>query len=280
MMIRKTLREFDPRAELAETIFKTVRRSDSTKGADIGVREPIERQLFAGINILQIKRLVRALNDLGGAVVTPDALDQFIVRLAGAIGDEDVARAAKISGRLAQGAPREQKFIPERRLPVDQHDVQTMFQMQVLQAIIEQKCIGSHLANCVQPALHAVLVDQDNHILQVMREHVRLVAGGKGIQQERLPIGNNPRRIGGSPAEPIEPAALGRFRDALVATAQDGDAPPAGLERPRKFFDDRRLTGATNGQVADANDKTTQSALAENTFPIEKKPQLDNARVD
>ena len=37
-------------------------------------RQALERKLFAGVNVLQIERLVRALDDLGGAIVAPDAL--------------------------------------------------------------------------------------------------------------------------------------------------------------------------------------------------------------
>ena len=86
MVIGEALRELDSCAELAQAVFKTIRRRDATKGTDIGVSQPAERKLIARVNILEIKRLVGALDNLGGAVIAADARDQLIVRLAGAFG--------------------------------------------------------------------------------------------------------------------------------------------------------------------------------------------------
>ena len=85
---------------------------------------------------------------------------------------------------------------------------------------------------------------------------------------------------GAAPAEPIEPAALGRFRNALVAAAQNGDAPSARLQRARKFLHHRRLARAAHGQVADADDKAAERALAKDAFAIKEQAQLDEAGID
>ena len=86
----------------------------------------------ARVNILEIERFVCAFDDLGSAIITPNPLDEGIIRLAGILGNEDVARAPQITRSLAQGAAREQEFVPKRRLAIHQHDVETMFEMQIL----------------------------------------------------------------------------------------------------------------------------------------------------
>ena len=80
---------------------------------------------------------MRALDDLGSAIVTANALDERIVWLARVFRDEDVTGPAQIPRRFAQGAARQQQFVAERRLSIDQNHVEPMFEMQILQPIIE-----------------------------------------------------------------------------------------------------------------------------------------------
>src|SRR4051812_29347718 len=100
---------------------------------------------------------MRALNDLGRAIVTANALDQLLVRLLGALGNKDIAGAAKIARRLAQRPAREEKFISERRLSVDQDNIEPMFEVQILQAVIEQKGVGFHFTDGVETAFNPIL---------------------------------------------------------------------------------------------------------------------------
>ena len=122
---------------------------------------------------------MRALDDLGGAIVTADALDKRVVRLAGVFGDEDVAGAPEISRRLAQRAARKQELISKGRLPVHQHHVEPMFEMQILQAVVEHEGIDFPFVDGKTTALHAVLIDQHDHVFQIVCEHVGLIAGDK-----------------------------------------------------------------------------------------------------
>ena len=68
--------------------------------------------------------------------------------------------------------------------------------------------------------------------------------------------------------------------DSLDPAAQDGDAPAAGLQRPREFFHHRRLTRSADREIPDANDKAAKRALAEDSFPIQIKPELDDSFVN
>ena len=101
VMIGVTFGELDARAQFSEAVFEALRRGDAANGADVGVAKPVERDLFAGQDILEMERFVSALDDLGGPIVEPDPFDQLVVRLARALGDEDVAGAPQIPGRLA-----------------------------------------------------------------------------------------------------------------------------------------------------------------------------------
>jgi hypothetical protein len=85
MVVRVALRELDARAEFPQAVFEALRRRDAANGADEGAAQPLERQALASEDVLQMERLVRALDDLGRAVVEADALDELVVRLAGAL---------------------------------------------------------------------------------------------------------------------------------------------------------------------------------------------------
>src|SRR5436190_7925330 len=76
----------------------------------------------------------------------------------------------------------------------------------------------------------------------------------------------------------IEPTAFAR--NTFVAAAQDRNPATTGLERPGKFFDDRGLSRAADRQVPDADNQTTERALAENAFAVEIKPELNETFVN
>ena len=139
---------------------------------------------------------MRALDDLRRAIVTPNAFDQFLIGFAGALGDENVTGPAQIPRRFAQCSARQKKFISERRLPIDQHNIEPMLQMEILQTVIEQQGIGFPFFDREEAALYPILVDEHDHIFQVMREHVRFVSRGQRIEQQCFAIGNDPWRIG------------------------------------------------------------------------------------
>src|SRR2546423_1618701 len=99
-----------------ESALETLRHGNGADRTDERAAQSVELQPLASINVLQIKRSVRAFDDLGSTIVSADALDQRIVRLAGVFGNENVTRAPQISRRLAQRPSREQEFVAERCL--------------------------------------------------------------------------------------------------------------------------------------------------------------------
>src|SRR4051812_25256049 len=152
VMIGVALRQFDPRTQFPQTVLETFRRGDAANGADVGVAEALERKLLAGDHVLKMERLVGALDDLRRAIVSANSFDQFVVRLARALGDEDVAGPPQIPGRLAESAPRQKMLISKRRLPIDQNDIKPVFEMQILESVVQQKGIGLQLLDREQAA--------------------------------------------------------------------------------------------------------------------------------
>src|SRR5215468_7519926 len=131
MMIDVALCKIDVRAEFVERVLETFRRRNRAQRTDEGVAQRLKGQLFARKHILEVKRFVRAFDNFGGAIVTPDASHQLEIGFAGILGNKNVAGAAKIAGPLAQRAPRQKEFVSERRLSIYQHHVQSMLEMEV-----------------------------------------------------------------------------------------------------------------------------------------------------
>ena len=55
--------------------------------------------------------------------------------------------------------------------------------MEILQAVIEQKRVDFPFIDREFPAFDAILVHQHDHVFQIVREHVRLVAGRHRIEK-------------------------------------------------------------------------------------------------
>ena len=71
-----------------------------------------------------------------------------------------------------------------------------------------------------------------------------------------------------------------RVGGAFVAARQDGNTATGLLEGAGKFFDNRRLAGAADGEVADADDLTTERVVAEDAVAPEEVAELDDLSVD
>ena len=85
-----------------------------------------------------MQRLVGALDDFGGAIEFSNPIDELVIRLPTALGDEDVAGTSQISRRLTQRPAWQHELVSKRRLSIDQHDIEPMFQVKILQPVIEE----------------------------------------------------------------------------------------------------------------------------------------------
>src|SRR5436190_22790690 len=131
MMIDIALGQIDARAELLQCSFEAFGRGDRADRADESVAQCLQWNLFPAENVLQIERLVRAFDNLGGAVVTANAFQESVIGFARVFRDKNVAGTPKVPWRLTQRATRKKKFVSERCLTVHKHDVEPMFEMEI-----------------------------------------------------------------------------------------------------------------------------------------------------
>ena len=153
--------------------------------------QKIQPLALAAENVLEIKRMVHALDDGGGGIEFGDALAQRGC-VAVALGDENRMGAREVRRRFAQRAARQQMLVAERLLAVNQHHiVPAAAQIPVLKPVIEQQRVAAEFFNRVTPAFHPVLVHEHDDVLEIRREHVGLVAGHFGIEQQRFAVGHD-----------------------------------------------------------------------------------------
>ena len=172
--------------------------------------------------------------------------------------------------------------VSERAGGIDEQDIQVRTQPEVLEPVVEDERVGVVFLDGVEAGFHAVLVDQHDHVLQVCREHVRLVARGKRVQEQVFAVGNDTRRD--------DHAARGEFAAeffqeravvaAAVAAAQDGDAAAFSAQRLCEDLDDRGLARSAAREVADADHEAADGVVADYAVFVEPKPELDGAAVE
>ena len=212
MVIGEALRVNQVRAEFQQAVLEALRLRDAAERRDFLALEQVEIVALAGEDVLEVKGLVDTLDDAGGGIVLRDAGTKA-GGVAVALGDEDGARAREVRTRFAQGAARKKILVAERRLAIDEHDVAPPTgELPVLEAIVEQERVAAELLNRVAAALHAVLVHQHDHVLEIRREHVGLVTGGFGIEQQRFAVRDDARRRGVRAQENAVEQALGKRR--------------------------------------------------------------------
>src|SRR3954447_10680410 len=141
MMIDVALRQIDVGAKFLQRSLEAFRRGNRTERTHERAAQGVKRELFPAKNVLKIKRLMRAFDYLGCPIIAPDTSHQFEIGLAGVLRNENVAGATEITWSLAQSPTREQQFVPERRLPIYKHHIEPVFEMQILESVVEQQCV-------------------------------------------------------------------------------------------------------------------------------------------
>src|SRR4029078_12715764 len=104
MMIDVALRQIDMRAEVSKCALKTFGGCNRAERTDERVAQSLERQLFAGKNILKIKRFVRAFDNFRSSIVTANPSHQLEIRFAGIFRNKNIAGAAKNARAFTQRA--------------------------------------------------------------------------------------------------------------------------------------------------------------------------------
>jgi hypothetical protein len=92
-----------------------------------------------------------------------------------------MGRAAEVFWRFSQSASREKVFIPKGGFTINQHEVKSAVQAEVLQTIIENEEITAKSADSVTPAAHAIFFHYDSHASEIISQHKGLISRCLGI---------------------------------------------------------------------------------------------------
>jgi hypothetical protein len=61
-------------------------------------------------------------------------------------------------------------------LSIDEHHIEPMFEMQILKSVVEQQRIHLPFIDREPSAFYAIFVHQHDYVLQIVCEHIRLIA--------------------------------------------------------------------------------------------------------
>ena len=277
VMVGEAFGDFEGGTEVAQFVFEAGGLGDARDGTDVFALEEVEGFAFVRVKVLQVERLVGALDDFRGAVQGADPSDELGVAAGRGFGDEDVVGAAEVGRGFAQGATRKKELVAEGGLAVDEADFEPVPKAEVLHAVIEDEGIDAHVADGVHGAFDAVFVDEDHHVAEAACEHEGFVTSKAGIEEQLFAVMNDAGFFAFEPEPfPLEPAEEWGLA-AFVTAAEDGDGTAVVLERAREFFDHGRFSGAADGEVADGDDQAARGMFAEHAFAVEPDPALDNS---
>ena len=271
----------DVGAEASEALLEALGDGDAGDGADVEVLEDVEGMVVAGEDVNEVEGLVGALDDFGGGVELPDGGDEFFGAEFVAFCDEDVVGAFEVGDGLAEGAAGEEVVVAEGAVAVDEADVEAAFEGEVLEAVVEEKCVAAEAGDGVPARFDAVFVHEDDDVFEVGGKHVGFVAGLGAVEEEGAAVGDDAGWDGvflecdfGDDALPE--GAGGAF----VTTGEDGDAAAGFLEGAGEDFDDGGLAGAADGEVADADDLAAECVVAEDAVFPEVETELDGKLIN
>ena len=172
-------------------------------------------------------------------------------------------------------------LVAERILPINKQEVKAIAEAEALKTIIKKEGVGPVVANGVTGAFDSVGIDEHGDAGEIAGEHEGLISCLGGVEEDRFSVGNNARG-GGNPAwkKLIGQAGEERFGSAFVATTEDGDTATCFVQRAGKLLDDGSFTGATYGEVADADDHDADGVSAEDSILVEASTQAHDACVN
>ena len=237
--------------EFDEALQKTFRHGNTSDGADPKASEIRKGFGFPGDHVLQMEGVMGAGKNLGVAVVATDLFFQFGLILALAFGEKDEVGPLESIGRFAEDSAGKDMAVPKGILAVDEEEIKTVTEAEVLVTVIEQEGVGAVVTDGVAGGFHPVGIDENGNAGKVACEHEGFVAGLGGVEQ-----------------------------DGFITAAEDGDAATGFLERAGEFFDHGGLAGTADGEVADADDEGADRVTAEDGIMIEAGAEPHDAGVD
>ena len=198
-----------------------------------------------------------------------------------ALGEEDEIGAAQGVGWFAEDSSRQNMFVAERILSIDEEEVKAIAEAEVLEAVIEQEGIGSIVTDGEASAFDSVGIDENGYARKITGEHEGFITSLSGIEENGPSVGNHARGGGDATWEKlIGQTGEERFGSAFVAATEDSDAAACLVKRAGEFFNDGSFAGATYGEVADADDHDPDGVSAKDGILIEAGAQTHDARIN
>ena len=240
-----------------------------------------ERKTFSREKIFEMKGVMATGVDGGVAVMAAYLFFKFGVIFARAFGQKDEIGSAEGIGRFAQDSAGQDVLIAEGVLAVDEEEIEAVAEAEVLKAVVEEEGIGLVVADGVASGFDAIGIDEDGDAGEIAGEHEGFVARLGGIEQDRFSVGDNAGRGRGTAREKfIGQAGEERFGDRFIAAAEDGDATAGSEEGAGEFFHDGGFAGATDGEIAHADDHDADGVAAEDRILVEAGAKAHDAGVD
>jgi hypothetical protein len=259
------VREFPPAPEVnpqgVQGFPKNLGPGDPGKG-----ERPKSPQCFHGVLLSPRKGPGRdGGNDRGENFLVREALPQpsEAIPMTPVViaGKEKGVRLPQGADRLSERPGREQPAVAERPRCVQEHEVQVPGQLEVLQAVVQQKDVGAQ----VPPGGHAGLEPAGAGVhydagkapgqLEGLVPHLRR------LMKKALPV-----RQAGDPTTPPP-----------VAPAEDGHPPPLFLQKPGQIRGDRGFSRPPRGEIPHAHHRRGQTSDFPPT-PAVKPPSGPGAR--
>ena len=139
--------------------------------------------------------------DLGVAVVATDLFFEGGLVLALAFGEEDEVGPFQGVGRFAEDAAGKNVAVAEGILPVNQEKIKAVAEAEVLVTVVEEKGVGTVVANGVAGGFDPVGVNEDGDAGKVAGEHEGFVAGLGGVEQHGFSVRDDAGRGGSAAGE-------------------------------------------------------------------------------
>src|SRR5262245_8223650 len=157
MMIGEALGVNQFRALCDQAFLEALRLGNAAQGSHLAALQKLQTELIACKNILEIERMMNALNNSRDRIISGDSGPQA-GGVAVALGNENGAGARQMSRRLPQLAARQQALGAEGLLAIDEHDITAAArQLPVLKSIVEQERVATEFLDGITPALDPVL---------------------------------------------------------------------------------------------------------------------------
>lgn len=184
-------------------------------------------------------------------------------------------------GRLAKRSAREKELVSVRSFAIDEDNIKSFLQREILKSIIQEKRIGFEFSNGIQTSLDAVFINNDRDIVKIVSQHEGFISGVLGIEEEGFSVRDQAGRdFIFTKQEAIFDAIPERPFDALIAAAEDGDFPSGLREFLGDFFNERRLSSSSDREISNADHEAAKGVDSHDTLLVKIKSEPDDPGVE